>query len=131
MKRFVSTLIVLFALLPMSAFAQEVGVVEKSPPFFYLLEIAGILIAIIAIWFSKKAEKKFGGLVGNMLRMQTVALFSIAVSLAFRASMELMGGEGFFWEVSYEIPLYVALILISVGSWKLAQGADRAMTKST
>lgn len=131
MNRFVATLIMLFVLLPVSAFAQEVGGGEKTPQFFFLLEVAGVLIVLITLWFSKMAEKKFGGLVGNMLRMQSLALLCIAASLAIRAWKEFMGAEAFVWEVAYEIPTYVALVLISVGSWKMAQGVDRAMSKST
>ncbi len=121
----------LSVLLPFSAFAQEVGVVEKSSSFFILLEIAGIVFVFIAIWFSKKAEKKFGGLIGNMLRMQTVALLLIGVSLVVHAYREFVVAEGFVWEIFNEAPLYVALILISVGSWKLANGIDQAISKST
>lgn len=130
MKRSAAALVLLSAFVPAIALAQEVGNAEASPKFFFLLEVAGVLIVLASIWFSKKAEHKFGGLIGTMLRTQTAALMLIAVALVIRAYSEITGAEGFFWDLAFELPVYAALLLIAKGSWKLAQGLDQAVRPS-
>lgn len=129
MKWFAVVFAFISAILPAAAFAQEAGSADASPPLFFLLEAVGVVIALTTIWFSKKAEKKFGGFVGEMLKTKTMALWFIAAALMIRAFQEISGNENFIWEVIFELPIYFALVLMAVGSWKLSKNVERITAK--
>lgn len=100
---------------PLAAFAQEVGE-ASSPAWFPLLEVGGVIIAVLTvISMSQAAGASAGGKLSKVFMSFVYASILFAAALIWRAYGEITGGEGGFTsELVYEVVLYLGLIFMAV-----------------
>jgi hypothetical protein len=114
-KMFFSIVFVLILFPFATVFAEGVGE-EASPKFFYLLEVFGSLISILALIALLKSALLLGGAFGRTFKLFSVSLALITFSLIWRAYLEISGNERFLYEVIFELPIYIGLLIMFISS---------------
>jgi len=121
MKKIIYSFVSMFSVLAIPAFVfaqdDELHLLEE-PMWFSMLEVFGILVAIIGLYYIVKIVKaQSQGILGKAFRFYGIGIVSVSLSLAYKGTVEMMGIEsGFIHELVYEGFIYIGIIMFAVGS---------------
>lgn len=104
--------LLLLLLLAHPALAQSIEIEE--PGWYFLLEIIGSFISVLALVGLLRISKIMGGAIGSLLKSISFGMAFITAALLLRSFFELTESESFMSDLSFEIALYSGLLIIFV-----------------
>lgn len=115
MKKILTIIPALALVLLASPVFARTEVEGDAPSWYFLFEIVGSLISLLALVGLLRISRLMGGAIGRLLTTISIGMAFITAALLLRSYFEWIGSETFRADLAFELSLYFGLTMIFIG----------------